>query len=294
MLVITRIRLTVWVCILLLSGAAVQAEDAKTSGAADAQSTTINDSVPAAPAETADEKGAASNTGDAVQAIEADTADDTAVTPVNNSADAAMTKEAGTVDDAASTAASESAKISESNAVAAKAASYNWAFTGYVAWMSGDQLGDMLLFNAELSDNKFYVAALTRRLKTFYKDMDWEVEGQIAKHAGNGSGMYYWELNALTSVRWNRFVWDKYVDTSFATGLGLSWASDKPPFEIEEHGSTEQLLAYILVELTFSPPKHTQWAGVVRIHHRSSAYGTFADDIQGASNSLGVGVKYRF
>jgi len=95
-------------------------------------------------------------------------------------------------------------------------------------------------------------------------------------------------------VRWNRFVWDKYVDTSAAAGLGLSWASDDPPFEIEEHGSTEQLLAYILVELTFSPPKHTEWAGVVRIHHRSSAYGTFADDIQGASNSLGVGIKYRF
>ena len=44
---------------------------------------------------------------------------------------------------------------------------YDWAATGYVAWLSGDQLGDMLLFNAELSSNKVWVAALSRRLTTF-------------------------------------------------------------------------------------------------------------------------------
>jgi hypothetical protein len=171
---------------------------------------------------------------------------------------------------------------------------YDWAFTGYAAWLSGDQLGDMLLFQAELSDNKVWVAALTRRLLTFYKDVDWEVEGQIAKHGGGDAHMYHWEFNALTSVRWNRFIWDKYVDTSFATGLGLSYAAEEPAFEITEHDDTSKLLAYILVELAFSPPKYPQWAGVVRIHHRSSAYGTFNDEIQGASNALGFGIKYRF
>jgi hypothetical protein len=171
---------------------------------------------------------------------------------------------------------------------------YDWAFTGYVAWLSGDQLGDMLIFKAELSDNKVWVAALSRRLKTFYKDVDWEVEGQIGKHGGGDADMHHWEFNALTSIRWNRFIWDKYVDTSFATGLGVSYATEKPIFEIEEHGATNRLLAYILVELAFSPPNNPRWAGVMRIHHRSSAYGTFEEDIEGASNSFGVGVKYRF
>jgi len=195
-------------CILSFSVAVAQAEDAEMAGsAADAGATVVDE--PTAVAE-------------AKEPAATDTADD-----------------------AAAATANKSATINESDAVAAKAASYDWAFTGYVAWMSGDQLGDMLIFNAKLSDNKFYVAALTRRLKTFYKDMDWEVEGQVAKHAGNGSGMYYWELNALTSVRWNRFVWDQYVDTSAATGLGLSWTSEESPFEIEEHDSTNKLLAYI-------------------------------------------------
>ncbi len=171
---------------------------------------------------------------------------------------------------------------------------YDWAFTGYVAWLSGDQLGDMLIFKAKLSDNKVWVAALTHRLTTFYKDVDWEVEGQIGKHGGGDADMHHWEFNALTSLRWNRFIWDKYVDTSFATGIGLSYATEKPVFEIEEHDATNRLLTYILVELAFSPPKNPQWAGVMRIHHRSSAYGTFEEDIQGASNSLGVGITYRF
>lgn len=208
-------------------------------------------------------------------------------------------------DDAVATTAAQDAETTPaaeeaaSDEVAAElpqpaAEKYDWAFTGYVAWLSGDQLGDMLLFQAELSNNKVYVAALTRRLKTFWKDVDWEVEGQIGKHGGGDASMYHWEFNALTSVRWNYFIWDKYLDTSFATGLGVSYATEEPIFEIEEHGSTNKLLAYILVELAFSPPKYPQWAGVMRIHHRSSAYGTFEDDIQGASNSLGFGIKYRF
>jgi hypothetical protein len=176
------------------------------------------------------------------------------------------------------------------DSVAAK--KYDWAVTGYVAWLSGDQLGDMLIFQAKLTSNKVWVAALTRRLKTFYKDVDWEVEGQVGKHAG--PDQHHWEFNALTSLRWNRVIWDKYVDTSFAAGLGVSYATQKPPFEIAEHGNTNRLLAYILVEVAMSPPKYPQWAGVLRIHHRSSAYGAFQEDIQGASNSLGIGISYRF
>jgi hypothetical protein len=179
-------------------------------------------------------------------------------------------------------------------AASSRATPYDWAATGYVAWASGDQLGDMLLGQAELSNNKIWVAALTRRILTFYKDVDWEVEGQIGKQGGGDAGMHNWEFNALTSLRWNRFIWDKYVDTSLAAGLGLSYATEEPAFEIEEHGSTNKLLAYILVELALTPPKYPRWAAVIRIHHRSSAYGTFEDDIEGASNSLGFGIKYRF
>jgi len=169
---------------------------------------------------------------------------------------------------------------------------YDWAATGYVAWLSGDQLGDMLLFNAELSSNKVWVAALSRRLTTFWRDVDFEVEGQIGKHAG--PDQHHWEVTALADLRWNRFYWDNTIDTSAAVGMGLSYAGELPAFEVAEHGSSNQLLAYIMFEFAFSLPKYPQWALVTRIHHRSSAYGIFEDDIEGASNALGVGIKYRF
>lgn len=205
----------------------------------------------------------------------------------------AYTAEPEVTKTAADDSASQAAAANDT-AAATATKDYDWAFTGYVAWLSGDQLGDMMVFKAKLSDNKVWVAALSRRLLTFYKDVDWELEGQIGKHGGGDADMHHWEFNALTSLRWNRFIWDKYVDTSFAAGLGLSYATEKPQFEIEEHDATNRLLAYILVELAFSPPSNPKWAGVLRIHHRSSAYGTFEEDIQGASNSLGVGIKYRF
>jgi len=234
-------------------------------------------------------------TAQAEDSASADTIKEAEKIAVSNSAESAGTALEFAPMDAANDGETISASDSaESNAIVKDAAKYDWAFTGYVAWLSGDQLGDMLLFNAELSNNKIWVAALTKRVKTFYKDVDWEVEGQIGKHGGGDAHMYHWELNALTSLRWNRVIWDKYVDTSFAAGLGVSYATEEPIFEIEEHESTNKLLAYILVELTFSPPKYPQWAGVVRIHHRSSAYGLFEEDIQGASNSLGFGIKYRF
>ena len=255
MLAISRIGLAGWSSVLLLTAFTVQAEDAASPAVANGtEIIAVSDNV------------------------------DSSEAPVDStSTDVAENSETIT--------ASDSADLSASINDTAK---YDWAFTGYVAWLSGDQLGDMLLFQAELSDNKVWVAALTRRLKTFYKDVDWEVEGQIAKHGGPGPDMRHWEINALTSLRWNRFIWDKYIDTSFATGLGVSYATEEPTFEIEEHDDTSQLLAYIMLELAFNLPKYPQWAGVLRIHHRSSAYGLFNDNIEGASNSLGFGIKYRF
>ena len=206
------------------------------------------------------------------------------------------------------------AEETDSSAKPSQKQTYDWAVTGYVARLSRDRLGDMVTFDAELEDNRLYALALTRRLGTFWRDVDWELEGQIAKHAGSSTPSWagghevsqdHWEFNILTSIRWNRFFWDKYLDTSFATGLGFSYESELPEFEFygqcyqeinpdRPKCSSNRLMAYILVELAFSLPQYPQWAVVSRIHHRSSAYGIFEEDIEGASNSLGVGLKYRF
>jgi len=167
-----------------------------------------------------------------------------------------------------------------------------WAFTMYTVWLSEEQLGDVMLFQGKLEDSQLYVAALSRKIGSLNAHIDAEIEGQVAKHAG--PLQRHWEVNGLGTLRWKTFPWDKYLDTTAATGLGLSYAFDDPLFEIEAHDRSNKWLVYIMVELTFSLPEIPQWALVARVHHRSAAYGTFEDDLEGASNSAGFGLKYRF
>ena len=167
-----------------------------------------------------------------------------------------------------------------------------WGLTLYTAWLSQEQLGDMLVFQAELEDDQLWVAALSRRLISFNRYVDGEVELQVGKHAG--PTQRHWEINGLGILRWKRFPWSNYFGTTAAAGIGLSWASEDPQFEIEAHDTTNKWLVYILVELSLYLPQYPQWAAVARIHHRSAAYGTFEDDLEGASNAAGLGIKYRF
>ena len=167
-----------------------------------------------------------------------------------------------------------------------------WAVTVYNAWLSDDTLGSNLRFKADYtSEFQLFAIAVSKRLKRYNRHLDFEVEGQVAKHH---EGMDHFEFNVLGVARWRTFPWDKYLDTSAAAGLGLSYATEEPEFEIIAEGKTEKLLAYILVELTFGLPSVPAWALVTRIHHRSGAWGTFGSGIEGASNALGVGLKYRF
>jgi opacity protein-like surface antigen len=168
----------------------------------------------------------------------------------------------------------------------------DWSVVAYVAWLSEEALGDMLLGSASLESDKLYALGLNKRLYRWDSGWDFEVEGQVAKQAGPSSRN--WEINGLGAFRWNRFYWDRYLNTSFAVGLGLSYALDEPQFEIDSKDDTSKLLAYILVDMDFSLPKYPNWALDIRIHHRSSAYGAFNDNIRGASNALGVGLKYRW
>ena len=111
MLAISRIGLAGWSSVLLLTAFTVQAEDAASPAVANGtEIIAVSDNV------------------------------DSSEAPVDStSTDVAENSETIT--------ASDSAELSASINDTAK---YDWAFTGYVAWLSGDQLGDMLLFQAEL------------------------------------------------------------------------------------------------------------------------------------------------
>jgi hypothetical protein len=169
---------------------------------------------------------------------------------------------------------------------------YKWAVTACYGKLTSDPLSDVLTFNADFeSDYKFWVLALTRKIMTVNPKLTIEAEGQIAKHT---EGQDHWEINGLFAARWLRFPWDAYVDTTVAAGAGLSYASELPPFEVATEGDSDKLLGYLMLELTGGPPSIPQWDLVTRIHHRSGAGKILGSDVEGASNSITLGLKYRF
>ena len=61
-----------------------------------------------------------------------------------------------------------------------------WTTTFYSAKFTNGTLRELLQLESEITNNKIYILALTRKLNTFYKKFDWEVEGQISKMSDQG------------------------------------------------------------------------------------------------------------
>ena len=151
---------------------------------------------------------------------------------------------------------------------------------------------DEFFYNADdldFKDSYLIGVTLARRIGKYQDKASFEIEGQIVKHFHFQT---HWELNALVAARWEAFWWDDVLDTSVAFGLGPSYATDEPEVEIENDGDTSQLLVYWMLEVAMGLPDYPRVALITRIHHRSDAYGADADT--GGSNTLAVGLKWRF
>ncbi|NNF72467.1 MAG: hypothetical protein HKN02_09775 [Rhodobacteraceae bacterium] len=114
------------------------------------------------------------------------------------------------------------------------------------------------------------------------------VEGQIAQHFGLQSNM---EINVPLVVRYHRAGRRLPALETMAFGLGLSWASEKPAAEVARDGDSAQVLIYWMAEVQFDLP-NTELEAVIRLHHRSDAYGLF--DVDSGSNSWVLGLRKRY
>jgi hypothetical protein len=130
--------------------------------------------------------------------------------------------------------------------------------------------------------------AISHRIGRFDHRIDFEIEGQVVRHFGDQD---HWEFNLPIVGRWKTFPWDEVVDTSLAFGIGPSYANEKPPAEVAIEGDSHRLLVYWMAEIEAGPPDR-DWSAVIRIHHRSEAFGLVADE--GGSNAIVIGFKQRF
>lgn len=165
----------------------------------------------------------------------------------------------------------------------------DYALTVYGGRVTEDTWQESLSPNVKFFDAYILVGALAWTWKRPYDgDLTLEIEGQVAKYFGEQEHV---EFNFAVAGRWHKFRWDNVVDTSFAFGLGPSWATEVPKVELMIHDTTQQFLIYWFTEITLGPPD-TNWTIVFRLHHRSKAFGLIAEE--GRSNTLAAGLKFLF
>jgi hypothetical protein len=169
---------------------------------------------------------------------------------------------------------------------ASRAAERLYALNVYGGRLTSNRWGDFFTPGEALDfrDSYLLTVALARRVGTYGDKASFEIEGQVVKHF---NGQEHWEFNGLVAARWEAFWWDEHIDTSLAFGLGPSFATEKPVVESEG-----QNLVYWMIELALGLPQYPRTAVITRIHHRSNAFGLVGDE--GGSNSLALGLKYRF
>lgn len=116
---------------------------------------------------------------------------------------------------------------------------------------------------------------------------------QIAFDFGFRNGPHehdIFEFNPYLLWHWSNFPWDNYVTTTLGIGEGVSYASSVPSLEKRSNSGTKRLLNYLLLEASIAAPMYPRLALVLRIHHRSGAYGLYHAGNTG-SNVVGLGIR---
>jgi hypothetical protein len=137
-------------------------------------------------------------------------------------------------------------------------------------------------------------ATASRRIATIFEMLDIEAEVGAAKRFGNMDEGEFW---GAVYVRYIDFPWNKFLYTTLAVSTGLNYATGISDFEREMSGLNPpggtHVLHYFSPELTFALPDHKDRQLVVRLHHRSGAYGVISGAFSGATY-LTVGLRAWF
>lgn len=131
--------------------------------------------------------------------------------------------------------------------------------------------------------------------------INFQLSGNIANRAANSK--YYnntypiLEEDVYFKIYLLAFPWNKWLKTTVGIGEGLSYANEIPFSEKYEYNNknSKKLLDFMTFEITLGLSAYPQWQIVGRIHHRSSAFGTFSPKHSHAgSNAIGLAIRYFF
>jgi len=166
-----------------------------------------------------------------------------------------------------------------------------WYGIIYHAVLAGPGIEDALLLSAEFDDSfQLLAAAIGKEIYQYNKHLVFELEAQAVQHLG---AQTHAEWNGVLIARWLTFPWNHILPTTFAFGEGLSYATKTPNIEIIHNENVSHFLNYLSIEFTFTLPQWKRFHLLTRVHHRSGIYGLI-NNCKGASNGVGVGLRYNF
>ncbi len=166
-----------------------------------------------------------------------------------------------------------------------------WSLMIYQGFATSTDLGQTLVFDIKSEDSQFTGLVVNRKMFPFWRYFTFELEGQVLRHYGKQE---LWEYNGLFMIRFHPFLLDSTVNIEFAAGEGLSYASELPVIEQDQHpDAASRFLNYLVFEIAVTLPQYREWTLATRIHHRSGVFGLF-NGTRGGSNFLALGLRYHF
>jgi hypothetical protein len=169
--------------------------------------------------------------------------------------------------------------------------SAKWYGMIYHGVLAGPGIEDAILLSAEFDTSyRLLAVAIGNQFYQYNEHLAFELEAQGVQHLGDQT---HAEWNAVFIARWLTFPWNHKLRTTFAFGEGFSYATKTPNMEKLHNEKVSHFLNYLSIEFTFALPKTQRFHLVTRVHHRSGAYGLF-NGVKGASNAVGLGLRYEF
>jgi hypothetical protein len=127
--------------------------------------------------------------------------------------------------------------------------------------------------------------AYDRQLADLGAGFDLEAEVQVTHFFMNPS---YSTVAVGVGVRYDTSRWTGQA-SSFAFYTGPSYADDAT----RDNDHSQRLLEYVSVEFALENISNSQWDGVVRMFHRSGAFGLYQNNTD-IGSMLGIGIRRRF
>ena len=165
-----------------------------------------------------------------------------------------------------------------------------WSATIYGGPASYSRVSDIFQGDGRINGGMVGFA-VDKDLIHLSRDVVIGAEGQLTGYVFDH---YYGTAAVGIGLRFDRFPWD---NTSLAVYSGPSYALNPPKLIRNKYGKSfemKKFLNYTGVEFAVAVPHHEQhWDMVLRIYHRSGAWGVYSNNVDEGS-MIGVGIRARF